>query len=65
MFFKIKINTFKTGTFIEKIVTTSGIGIEQRTFAHRSITPLLVTQIIADFSQSSWLFLLPILIRKQ
>lgn len=37
--------------FIERAVVDGAI-VEQRTFAHRLITSLLVTQITVDFSQS-------------
>ncbi|KAI9552765.1 hypothetical protein GHT06_020645 [Daphnia sinensis] len=39
------------GMFIERAVVDGAI-VEQRTFAHRLITSLLVTQITVDFSQS-------------
>jgi len=39
----------KKGTFIERAVIDK-VAVQQRTFAHRSITSLLITQIIADFS---------------
>lgn len=42
---------FRLGMFIERNVIEGAI-VEQRTFAHRLITSLLVTQITVDFSQS-------------
>jgi hypothetical protein len=38
--------------FIERVTLVDGAIVEQRTFAHRAITSLLITQITVDFSQS-------------
>lgn len=42
---------FFKGAFIERAII-GGAVVEQRTFAHRAITPLLITQITVDFTQS-------------
>lgn len=44
--------SFGPGMFIERVTLVDGAIVEQRTFAHRAITSLLITQITVDFSQS-------------
>lgn len=43
---------FRPGMFIERTTLFDGAIVEQRTFAHRAMTSLLITQITVDFSQS-------------